>query len=94
VKEAYRIINVQGTGPSGTYEQDDMDNWQECTRTTRGVVAKRYPMNLQMGLGHEGFDERKQGWASHFRFSEGNQRAFYKRWAEVMSADKWRDLEV
>jgi len=39
-----------------------------------------------MGLGHERFDEGLQGWASDFRLSEGNQRAFYKQWALMMSA--------
>ena len=29
-----------GFSPSGTFEQDDMDNWQECTRTCRGVVTR------------------------------------------------------
>jgi hypothetical protein len=39
VKEAIRVAGVRVFGPSGTFEQDDMDNWQECTRTCRGGVA-------------------------------------------------------
>ena len=31
VKEALRVNGLRGFGPSGTFEQDDMDNWQECT---------------------------------------------------------------
>ena len=31
---------LRGFSPSGTFEQDDMDNWQECTQTCRGVVAR------------------------------------------------------
>ena len=92
VKEAYRIIAVQGTGPSGTFEQDDMDNWQECTVTTKGVVSRRYPMNLQMGLGHQKFDPELESWSSGFKFSEDNQRAFYKRWSELMDESDWTNL--
>ncbi len=40
VKEALRLAGVRGFSPSGTFEQDDMDNWQECTRTCRGVVSQ------------------------------------------------------
>ena len=48
---------VWGFGPSGTFEQDDMDNWQECTQTSRGVVARRQMLNYQMGLGHESYNQ-------------------------------------
>ena len=49
-------------------------------------------MNLQMGLGHESFDDDLQGLASGFKFSESNQRAFYKRWAQLMSSDDWSNI--
>ena len=85
VKEAIRLMSLRSFGPSGSFEQDDMDNWQECTQTSRGVVARRYPMNYQQGLGHTRFDEDLQGWTSDYRISESNQRSFYTRWAEVMN---------
>ncbi|HMH54106.1 MAG TPA: hypothetical protein VK548_27990 [Candidatus Acidoferrum sp.] len=37
VKEVTRLAGVRGFSPSGTFEQDDMDNWQECTRVGRRV---------------------------------------------------------
>jgi phenylpropionate dioxygenase-like ring-hydroxylating dioxygenase large terminal subunit len=92
VKEAIRLCGVRGFSPSGTFEQDDMDNWQECTQTCRGVVSRRYDLNLQMGLGHEGFDEDLMAWASDFRFSESNHRHFYRRWAQLMATDSWAQL--
>ena len=85
VKEAIRLGGVRGFSPSGTFEQDDMDNWQECTRTCRGVVSRRLPVNTQMGLGHERFDEKLNAWASDFRISESNHRQFYRRWAQLMN---------
>jgi phenylpropionate dioxygenase-like ring-hydroxylating dioxygenase large terminal subunit len=92
VKEAIRLAGVRGFSPSGTFEQDDMDNWQECTRTCRGVMARRMPLNTQMGLGHERFDPDLGAWASEFRMSESNHRRFYDRWAQLMAAKNWDDL--
>jgi len=89
VKEAIRLAGVRGFSPSGTFEQDDMDNWQECTRTCRGVVSRRLALNTQMGLGHERFDENLKAWASDFRMSESNHRQFYRRWAQLMAAESW-----
>jgi len=93
VKEAVRLAGVRGFSPSGTFEQDDMDNWQQCTQTCRGVVSRRYALNMQMGLGHERFDEDLKAWASDYRFSESNHRQFYRRWAQLMAAKNWADLK-
>lgn len=84
VKEALRIASAQGFSPAGTFEQDDMDNWQECTQTGRGTVSRRMRLNLQMGIGHEEYRPDLMGWSSEYHQSESNQRAFYKRWVELM----------
>jgi 3-phenylpropionate/trans-cinnamate dioxygenase alpha subunit len=85
VKEAVRLAGVRGFSPSGTFEQDDMDNWQECTRTCRGIMARRLPVNTQMGLGHEHWDDGLGAQISDFHYSESNHREFYRRWAELMA---------
>jgi len=84
VKEAVRLTSLRSFTAAGTFEQDDMDNWQGCTQTCRGVVSRRMQLNMQMGLGHDRYDADLLGRVSDFRFSEGNQRAFYKRWVELM----------
>ena len=84
VKNAFRLAGNRGFGPSGTFEQDDMDNWQECTRTAAGPIACLYPLNTTMGLGHEHHDQALGGTTSDYRFSEMTQRNFYARWAELM----------
>jgi 3-phenylpropionate/trans-cinnamate dioxygenase subunit alpha len=86
IKEAMRLSGVRGFSPSGSFEQDDMDNWQECTRTCRGVMSRRMPLNTQMGMGHESYDPALGGWKSDLRISESNHRQFYRRWAELMAA--------
>jgi phenylpropionate dioxygenase-like ring-hydroxylating dioxygenase large terminal subunit len=80
VKEAIRLADMRGFGPSGSFEQDDMDNWQECTGACRGAVSRRAFLNTQVGLGHERFDPDLNAWASDFRMSERNHRQFYRRW--------------
>ncbi len=92
VREALRLNGLRGFGPSGTFEQDDMDNWQECTHTCRGVVSRRYDLNMQMGLGHEVYRPELGAWASDYRLSESNHRQFYRRWAEVMAASSGAEL--
>jgi hypothetical protein len=93
VKEAIRLAGVRGFSPSGTFEQDDMDNWQECTQTCRGIASRRQALNMQMGLGHEHYDEDLKAWASDYRFSESNHRQFYRRWAQLMTAKSWAEVE-
>jgi phenylpropionate dioxygenase-like ring-hydroxylating dioxygenase large terminal subunit len=92
VKKAFRLSGVRGFSPSGTFEQDDMDNWQECTQTCRGVMARRMPINNQMGLGHERFDAALGAWASDSGFSESNHRQFYRHWAQMMDAESWTEV--
>ncbi|MGE5268990.1 MAG: aromatic ring-hydroxylating oxygenase subunit alpha, partial [Thiohalocapsa sp.] len=92
VKEAFRLAGVRGFSPGGTFEQDDMDNWRECTQTCRGAVSRRVPLNNQMGLGHDRFDPALAASASEAGFSESNHREFYRRWAEVIAAESWSEL--
>ena len=92
IKEAFRLGGIRGFSPSGTFEQDDMDNWQECTQTGRGVVARRHMLNMQMGIGHERFSDELGAWASDHRISESNHREFYRRWHQLMKADSWAEL--
>jgi 3-phenylpropionate/trans-cinnamate dioxygenase subunit alpha len=73
-------------GPSGIFEEDDGENWQQSTAATTGVIQRRYPLNYQMGLGRErrlpresGLPERIAGWTN-----EAAQRAFVRRWHEMM----------
>ena len=92
VKEAVRKSAITGFGPSGTFEQDDMDNWENCTVTSRGVVARRQMLNYQMGLGHESYNKDYEALIADFKYSDSNQRQFYKRWGELMAAESWSEL--
>ena len=89
IKDALRVTGLRAFGPSGVLEQDDMDNWEEGTRTNRGTVTRRHSLNYQMGLGHDRFDEELGAWASDFKLSDSNPRYFYQRWARLTQADSW-----
>lgn len=93
VKEAIRLASLRSFGPAGTFEQDDIDNWQECTQTAKGVMSRREVLNVQMGLGQERFDQALGGWTSDFCTSECNQRNFYRYWAKLMGARKSSAIE-
>src|SRR5205814_8724546 len=41
VKKALRLAGARVFGPGGTFEQDDMDNWQGCTQTAPRAVWVR-----------------------------------------------------
>ena len=91
-KAAYRLAVARGFSPSGTFEQDDMDNWQECTNSARGVVSRRLPLNIQMGVDHEEFHEDYMARVSDYRYSEMGHRTYYGHWARMMSAQSWSEL--
>ena len=73
VKEAVRKSAIQGFGPSGTFEQDDMDNWQECTQNRRGVMVRRAMLSYQTGLGHESYNQEYKAVIADFRHNDSNQ---------------------
>ena len=77
---------VRNFGPSGVFEQDDMDNWQNCTQTSRGAVARRQMLNYQMGMGYDSYCGEFEGFMSGSRYSDNNQLRFYQRWSELMAA--------
>ncbi|MSQ32499.1 MAG: aromatic ring-hydroxylating dioxygenase subunit alpha [Dehalococcoidia bacterium] len=93
LKDMMRQNLTNSFGPSGFTEQDDMNNWLQCTATARSRKALEYVMNIQMGKGHERKSEMIPGQLSS-NVSETNQRAFYSRWAEIMAAPSWAQIHI
>jgi phenylpropionate dioxygenase-like ring-hydroxylating dioxygenase large terminal subunit len=93
VKRLLRQSGQRHFSPAGMFEQDDMDNWELCTRAAAGMVSRNYPLHYGMGLGHE---EWVEGGEMPRRIEsikdESNQRAFYAGWAELMSDKTWDEL--
>ncbi len=93
VKEFARLNCQRHFGPSGTWEQDDGENWNYCVGGNGGYIARKYPLNYQMGGAPTRPFPEYPGTASSV-FSEQNQRALYVRWAEMMDARSWKDLSL
>jgi phenylpropionate dioxygenase-like ring-hydroxylating dioxygenase large terminal subunit len=91
MKQAIRNQYVFTFGPSGVFEQEDGENWSQCTRATRGYIARKLDFNYQMGMGHERpvsevLEADLPGTMGGI-WSENNQRHFYKRWLELMNTE-------
>lgn len=83
-KHSYETY-VRTFGPAGIFDQDDMENWEECTAAAMGPAAKRYTLHHKMGL------ERPQdrtwpgpGIAYADSYGEMTQRAWYAEWLRCM----------
>jgi 3-phenylpropionate/trans-cinnamate dioxygenase alpha subunit len=90
-KRQMHLFHQRRFGPSGSFEQDDGENWNQCTLSSRGRVARKYQFNYDMGKGREKYYEEFPGLAGE-GFSENNQRRFYQRWSQFMEADNWADV--
>jgi nitrite reductase/ring-hydroxylating ferredoxin subunit len=83
--EAY----VRTFGPSGTFEQDDMENWEECTRMNKGAVAQRHTLHHGMAV-HlpPDTDFPGPGTAWPGSYGEITQLKFYTEWKRWMTEER------
>ena len=93
IKEAMDRNYILRFGPAGTMEQDDAFNWNNSTATAKSLTARKYPLNMQMGIGHEWKNETHPGLLGH-TVSETNWRGFYGWWAQMMDAPSWADVNL
>lgn len=87
VKDAYRKGVMMTFSPSGVFEMDDGENWEQATQVNRGVVTRHQP--LHYGLGHDTAIDHPElpGNVHRSQVNDANQRAFYTHWAELMDSD-------
>jgi hypothetical protein len=98
-KDALRHFAMRYSGPAGMTEQDDAENWNYATASSKGTIASRYAFNYEMGLGHtepvpdlRGAIRRERASDGMRGTSENQARTLYKRWAEFMDAESWDEL--
>ena len=94
IVKGIRLLMEQKDNMSGTFEQDDTDNWRQVTDSGRSATARRYLSNLAMGVGHEGPHPEFKGVVAEKFISESNQRRYYTRWQEFMNAESWADIHI
>ncbi|MFI6350221.1 aromatic ring-hydroxylating dioxygenase subunit alpha [Streptomyces sp. NPDC050560] len=82
---------VRTFGPGGIYDQDDMENWEDCTRASLGPAARQHTLHHKMGLGRP-VDESWPGPGTAYRGSYGEmtQRSWYAAWLRSMTTG-WPD---
>jgi len=71
------------------FEMDDFENFARIDTAISGTVADTAPLDLSLGLGlgEPLPDFPGPGQAEFITLSEHNQRAFYRRWGELMGWD-------
>ena len=93
LKQAVRQQYVFKQGPAGVIEQEDGENWSQCTSSSVGWRARQLEFNYQMGMGYEQPTSEQLGGPLPGQmggmWSEINQRGFYQRWLELMTSDGW-----
>ncbi|ATB28738.1 aromatic ring-hydroxylating oxygenase subunit alpha [Melittangium boletus] len=88
VKQAIRLGSQRSFGAAGIFEQDDTHVWTEIQRVLRGRRARRELFNLEMDSGTcEDVEARFPGTTANRTFSEVAARAFYRRWASLVSTE-------
>jgi len=92
VKAAMRAYYLRYSGPGGMTESDDAENWGYATDASKGVIARRYDYNYQMGMGHAkpvpGLKDAVEGGDT----TEENARIYYRRWKQMMQGKSWDEL--
>ena len=92
IKEMYRRGVMRTFSPAGNFEMDDGENWENATQSARGHVTRRQRLHYGLGMGGRLEHEELKGNVYRGKYNDVNQRAFYGRWLELMSAERWADL--
>ena len=94
VQEIIRRRSGVTFNPSGIFEQDDMDNWRQCTDSGMSLAGRHRPQILSLGLGHDTTRSPMVGEVAGHTVNESPQRRLYARWQEFMNAKSWADIQV
>ncbi|MFJ3802583.1 aromatic ring-hydroxylating dioxygenase subunit alpha [Streptomyces sp. NPDC090088] len=86
VRRALLLDYQRHFSASGTWEQDDSEQWNYSTNSNDGFITAKLPLHYGMGAGrgpNKGFPEFPG--TVDTVYSEINQRGFYRRWSELMA---------
>jgi len=85
LKEKYRKGVMRTFSPSGTLEMDDGENWEHATLSNAGVVTRRQNLHYGLGLNSKTENPDFKGELHLRKYNDANQRAFYRRWLQMMT---------
>jgi benzene/toluene dioxygenase alpha subunit/biphenyl 2,3-dioxygenase alpha subunit len=83
-KEQARLSVLRTFSPSGTWEQDDGENWVEIQRVLRGREARKTLFNAQMGASLKTDDHPDYPGSIPLSYAEEAARGFYAHWQRLM----------
>lgn len=89
-RELSRQAYIHTFGTSGTFEQDDTENWTDISANTAGLaalnIADKFPFDYTMGMQNKPITTFPgPGEVYDGKYSEANARAFYRRWLELIT---------
>lgn len=87
-KELSKLCYQRTFGAGGLFEQDDLENWAEITRGTRGPVSAGLWLHYNMGpepVPAADWPGPTPAFAADRALSEINERSFYRRWQEMLN---------
>ncbi|WP_395104688.1 aromatic ring-hydroxylating dioxygenase subunit alpha [Actinomadura sp. SCN-SB] len=92
VKDAWRKGAMMTFSPSGVFEMDDGENWELSTRSNQGVVTRRQRLYYGLGSGTAIEHPELPGNVHRGQINDANQRAFYRRWSQLLRARTWDEV--
>lgn len=87
IKELYRKGVMRTFSPSGVLEMDDGENWENCTSVNRGHVTRLQRLHYGLGMKSRTKHDELKGELHLRKYNDANQRLFYKKWLELMTAE-------
>ncbi len=92
-RQGIRTYQTLMHGPSGIMESDDQLPFIQATGTAESWAGRNFPINQQLGLGHEKMHEEIPAMCAPTP-SEIGQRGYDSFWQEMMNASSWSDVRL
>lgn len=92
VKEKWRRGAMMTFSPTGVFEMDDGENWEYCTKTSRGKVTRYQDLYVGLGMNTRLTDTDLPGNVFKGQLNEANARAYYQRWKDLLQARSWAEV--
>lgn len=92
IKDEIAKCVMKTFGPSGSFEMDDGENWENCTITNRGLVTRNEKLHYRCGINRQMDHPELPGTVYRGQYNDANQRLFHQRWLDMMTAKSWADI--
>ena len=92
VKDKWRRGAMMTFSPTGVFEMDDGENWEYCTKTSRGKVTRYQDLYVGLGMNTRLTDTDLPGNVFKGQLNEANARAYYQRWKDLLQARSWAEV--